>query len=92
MASTSERRPQVVADDAFRFTLEVERTDVEVDEGRHPMDDGTILRFNDWQRFNNIYPFRGGMSGPGVWTGTFPLEHKPAILNWCVEEGLINEC
>ncbi len=86
----SDRRPVVIADDAFRFTLEVERTDVEAADGLWVADDGTIIRFLDWQRDNDIYPFGGGASGPGFWTGTFPAAAKPLILTWCVREGLFD--
>lgn len=89
MTVFTDRRPVVTADDAFRFTLEVERTDAEAADGRYVMDDGTILRFSRWMLDNEVFPFRGGSSGPGGWTGTFPAEAKDAILRWCRDEGLV---
>lgn len=84
----TDRRPVLYADDAFKLTLAVERT--EADDGRLIMDDGTIRRFLDWQNEVDIYPFQGGGSGPGFWTGTFPLRYKEDILQWCTQEGLID--
>lgn len=86
----TDRRPQVYADDALRLTLEVPRTEQEKNDGRLPMDDGTVIRFLEWQRDNEIFPFRGAGSGPGFWTGTFPIEHKPAIMGWLRAEGLVD--
>lgn len=87
----SERRPQIFGNDAYVVTLEVERTEEEKDAWRWIADDGTIVRFLDWQRDNECYPFRGGTSGPGYWTNTFPAEFKHAIVQWAVSEGLIDD-
>lgn len=83
------RRPVIYADDAFRLTLEVERTDAEVADGLLPMDDGTIRRFTKWMYDEGIHTFRGGASGPGFFTGTFPIAEKDAIMEWLENEGLI---
>jgi hypothetical protein len=85
------RRPEVFADDAFQFSLRVKRTQEEQDDFYFPSDDGTVGRFLTWIYENEIPQFRGSGSGPGYCYGVFPADQKDVILQWCIDEGLIND-
>ncbi len=83
-------RPQVIANDCYLFTLMVERTELELDAGLYPQDDGTVRRFMLWLWENAVPQLKGGASGPGFFTGAFPIAEKQRILDWCVAEGLLD--
>lgn len=51
-------------------------------------DDGTMLRFIEWQRTTGTYPAAVLYSGPDSYAAIFPSQHRILIEAWLAENGV----
>ena len=76
-------KPRVVIEPAIHVWIQVERTVAEMASLRLVPDDGTILRFLEWQMTAEVYPLRGtGSSGPGFYSGYFDVEDEQVLREY----------
>jgi hypothetical protein len=73
------RTPAIRLTPSIMVEIEAPRSAEEIAARILPDDDGTVAAFQRWCLDNEVYPQRGGMTGPGIYHHWFDAEHEPAI-------------
>lgn len=81
------RAPEIRLRACVLVEIEAPRTDEEQARNRFVDDDGTVAAFQRWCLDSEIYPQRGGMTGPGIYHHWFDAVHERDIRDFFHQRG-----
>lgn len=83
------RAPAIRLRASILVEIEAPRSPDEIAARMLPDDDGTVAAFQRWCLDEEIYPQRGGMTGPGIYHHWFDAVHERDIRDFFHQRGQI---
>lgn len=81
------RAPAIRLTPSILVEIEAPRSAEEIAARMLPDDDGTVAAFQRWCLDEEIYPQRGGMTGPGIYVHWFAARHESRIRDFFHQRG-----